>query len=56
MFDFMIGLLLSVPLGFALGYFFANYKHHKSELSYNINTIKEDLVNIQLQLSNFVCK
>jgi len=40
--------------GFMFGYMYFNIRKSNDELSYNVVTIKEDLVNVQIQLERVI--
>jgi hypothetical protein len=54
MIDFLIACAIALPIGFALGCCYTHYKHQTSELEYNINQIKEDIVSLNVKFENLL--
>ena len=56
MFDFFVGFFLALPVAFIIGFFIAHYYNSKSDISYDLTCIKEDLQNLQVKLANFMTR
>ena len=56
MIDFILLVAFPILLGFFIGYFYSKYKNSHSELCDNVNIIKENVENLQVQFCNYMNK
>ncbi len=56
MLDFVFVIIVSLLFGFIMGYYTSKYQFSHSELCENINLIKEDVANLQVQLGSYISK
>lgn len=52
--DYMFCMLLGFLCGMVACYICCYIREHKSELNYNITTLKEDVINLHVKFDNLI--